>query len=504
MNEDAAALELFRKACGLSTPLALECAEASRALTLTAGTTRAFDSPFVLVGRDPRSDLFLNDGEVSQRHALLFAIAGRVFVTDLKSRAKIYWEGEEAPRSRGWFDPNQFIQVGPYRIRWTGFDPSEHQHDAQPDPFLPLDTECVDAGPLPRAALELPIRVGDGSSLWPMEGRLALVGRFGDCQLVLSDDSISTFHAALVQTPSGVWVVDLMTREGVYVNGVPVRWAWLGDGDALRLGRFTFILRYETPPLSISRQDVPLEAGARRAGHPGTELAVRGGQPDSARSALAVRSGSRSLAELNPVPTPPSVEPTALVPSGGAVWEPASTYAPNPMAMWQQQMQLMESFHRDMILMVQMFAAMHREQLASVRFELDRVQQLTRKLSALQSKLGQQPGSEHAGGTADLGQPSQEHGPIPATDRKKRDRKPASEEPRHASNRTEPKSPRPAGGPDVVSPKTRSTQGSVPPGSDGTSDQDPAQIHAFLTERIAKLQRERQGYWERILSALNN
>ena len=36
---------------------------------------------------------------------------------DLQSRTKVYWEGEESPRDRGWLDPGQFIQVGPYRIR---------------------------------------------------------------------------------------------------------------------------------------------------------------------------------------------------------------------------------------------------------------------------------------------------------------------------------------------------------------------------------------------------
>ena len=55
--------------------------------------------------------------------------------------------------------------------------------------------------------------------------------------------------------------------------------------------------------------------------------------------------------------------------------------------MWQQQMRLMESFHNDMIMMVQMFFAMHREHLASAREELDRVEQLTRELSALQARL---------------------------------------------------------------------------------------------------------------------
>src|SRR5208282_1478813 len=129
-------------------------------------------------------------------------------------------------------------------------------------------------GPVLRAALELPIRVGDGPSLWPVEGELALVGRSERCQLVLTEDSISRFHAVLVPTPAGVWVVDLLAREGVHVNGQRVRWAWLADGDTLRLGRFTFILRYETPPDELTRQDVPLEAGASPAEQPGTELAV--------------------------------------------------------------------------------------------------------------------------------------------------------------------------------------------------------------------------------------
>ena len=57
-------------------------------------------------------------------------------------------------------------------------------------------------------------------------------------------------------------MVDLLAREGVLVNGQRVRWAWLADGDTFRIGSFTFILRYETPPEQITRQDVPLEAGA--------------------------------------------------------------------------------------------------------------------------------------------------------------------------------------------------------------------------------------------------
>ena len=79
---------------------------------------------------------------------------------------------------------------------------------------------------------------------------------------MLTDESVSKFHAAPVRTPLGVWVIDLLAREGTYVNGERVSWAWLSDGDTLRIGSFTFILRYESPPKGISRDEVPLTSGA--------------------------------------------------------------------------------------------------------------------------------------------------------------------------------------------------------------------------------------------------
>jgi len=499
MNEQA--LERFRKACGLSAPLVLECEDPSR--SATASADRTFDCPFVLVGRHPRSELLLEDGQVSRRHAFLQAIAGRILVTDLQSRGKVYWEGEEAPRSQGWLDQAGFIQVGPYRIRRSGCGVSENQEGVSPAGLAPFDQEGHDADPVLRAALELPIRVNDGPSLWPVQGQLAMVGRSDLCQLVLTDDSVSRFHAALVPTPSGLWVVDLLAREGLHVNGERVRWAWLADGDTLRMGRFTFIVRYETPPDQTTRQDVPLEAGASPAERPGTELAVSMGHSDNGRSALAVRPGGRSRAGLKVVTSPPTFMSAALVPSGGEVWEPAIPSPPIPGAIWQQQIQLMELFHNDMILMVEMFVAMHREHLASVRDELGKVQHLTRELGALQAKLAESSESADASLTAGVDRPFQERGPVGDKDRRKRYKKFVLKEPRRASNRTESKPPKAAGGPGVTRPKVPSAKGPRPTVSDGSSAQDSAQIHALLTQRITELQRERQGYWQRILSAIN-
>ena len=82
--------------------LRLPSSARDQALRRTGSAGRTFDCPFVLIGRDRRSGLFLDDGQVSRRHALLQAVDGQVFVFDLQSRSKVCWEGEDAPRAHGW------------------------------------------------------------------------------------------------------------------------------------------------------------------------------------------------------------------------------------------------------------------------------------------------------------------------------------------------------------------------------------------------------------------
>ena len=97
-------------------------------------------------------------------------------------------------------------------------------------------------------------------SAWVMvrrSGGLRADSRWRDvrtiCQFVLTDDSVSKFHAALIRTPLGVWVIDLLAREGTYVNGERVSWAWLGDGDT-----FANRLVYVHPSLrNAARADQP-------------------------------------------------------------------------------------------------------------------------------------------------------------------------------------------------------------------------------------------------------
>jgi pSer/pThr/pTyr-binding forkhead associated (FHA) protein len=496
-------LELFRRACGLSKPLSLECEPLGQPDVDPA--QYCFDGPFVLIGRDPRSDLVLNDPQVSRRHAFFQAIAGRVFCIDLESRTKLYWEGESGPRSRGWLDQRRRLAVGPYGLRWAGSEASPVIESVLPNPLESRQSGAGEPHPSPLAGLVLPIRTGEEEPLWRLQSSLALIGRCGACQLTLSDDSVSRYHAVLVHTSSGVWVVDLWAREGVLVNGVKVRWAWLADGDTLRIGRFTFILRYEFPPDRISRLDAPLDAGASPSVSevpltpaPAQITAATSHGRGTALAARAVNNSSLPAPAAAAFPRSSRV----LVPTLEPGWEPAVQYPPGQLAIWQQQMQMMESFHNDMILMVQMFVAMHREHLSSVCHELDRVQELTRELSLLQDKLTPKPGSVQVAPGPAMAKPKEKPRSSP---RARPDPLRGVVDPAKQAKPKKPAAKTTADGVSVPvnAPPARLVADKVNEPSDGgTPALDDAELHAILTKRITDLQRERQGYWQKILGAI--
>ncbi len=491
------ALEIFRDACGLRAPLALECRGADR--TIEGFDTHRLDYPFATVGRDPRSDLVLQGAEVSRLHAIFQVVEGRVFCIDLNSRTQLRWEGEAERRAHGWLEPGGTVWIGSHGIRATGIERSGDLATQCLDPLGSSASDATDAHEPPRAGLELPIRMGAGEQLWQMDGRLALVGRSESCQIMLRDASVSRFHASLLRTSKGVWIVDLQSREGVVINGVRVKWAWLEDGDTVRIGQFSFILRYEAPPAPICREVVPLEAGASPAVPGVTGRSGKGG------TTLAVRAPSRPATPARVTKPSPALTPDLVVPASASQWEQGIAVPPQQLAMWQQQMQMMESFHQDMILMVQMFVAMHREHRVAIRDELDRVQKLTKKLSVLQKKLTQTAGSDEENRSQGAERPEPVVGKPDRSGRNGTTRDqgvwPPGDEKPGQSRSAQPPAAQPNSG--AGTPVTTSTDHARKAAGSPATPASHAELHSHLTQRIAELQRERQSYWQRILSAIS-
>jgi adenylate cyclase len=88
---------------------------------------------------------------------------------------------------------------------------------------------------------------GEERSFVMTGGRLRL-GRGSDNDVVLSDVSVSRYHAEILREPNGWSIHDLQSTNGVEVNRVPVERAPLAGGDLLTIGSFEMRLDAEEPP----------------------------------------------------------------------------------------------------------------------------------------------------------------------------------------------------------------------------------------------------------------
>lgn len=72
---------------------------------------------------------------------------------------------------------------------------------------------------------------------------ITVAGTRRSSHIRLKSRSISRAHAVFVNTTSGVYVRDLCSREGTFVNDAKITEIELRDGDELRLGKFRFRFR---------------------------------------------------------------------------------------------------------------------------------------------------------------------------------------------------------------------------------------------------------------------
>lgn len=106
----------------------------------------------------------------------------------------------------------------------------------------------------------------------------AVVGRSPEAHLRIGDPWISSMHAMFERRDDGLWVVDLESRNGVFVAGERVGEARVPDGTVVRLGRTEVqfdAARGRTAELpAAAERDVPRPArretarGAVRAARP--------------------------------------------------------------------------------------------------------------------------------------------------------------------------------------------------------------------------------------------
>jgi pSer/pThr/pTyr-binding forkhead associated (FHA) protein len=479
-------LSPFLEACGASEGLRL----AVQAPGHEEESGPALRQPYAVVGRGSGADIVLDDPGVSRpRHAYLQFLGGRVFCLDLGSRTGIHWPA--GPQLQGWLDPDDTLRLGSSRVRLlNGGDPMAA---GEPDRTDPLAAGSLASDTV--VPFNLEFRIGARRQLvWRPDRLLTLVGNDPGCKFWLRSKHISRFHCSLVHTRAGLWVVDLLSREGVYLNGSRIRCARLCPNDEVRVG--PFILRVG--------QEVTAEPGGQQMSSSDTYVPPALPAPASTEAPLGVaQTFPQALVAEAAKPVEPRIAGVQL-----------STVI-GQFALMQQQM--FDQFQQALGMMVQMFRGLFEDQKAQVRQELEHVRALTIELHTLQAQLNlhtlanqqranasaQAPAAqpEVSAETAAMAEvaslhPSPAPEPVDAIDDLEEACLVSPAEaltPELAASDSAP-GPAPAVEETVaaaVFPSPEATPRAAPP--------DPEKVHAWLLERMAVIQKERQGRWQKIM-----
>ncbi|MFC4607517.1 FHA domain-containing protein [Streptomyces maoxianensis] len=225
-----------------------------------AGSTVMSPSRDYRVGRDPLSDIVIDDVRVSWHHAVLRPQADHWTIEDEDSTNGTYADGM---RIREW-------GVGPGSVIRFG---------------NPADGPCavlVDRGAPPAAqaparpsAVSMPSATGtfrQPTTVRPLSARTVRIGRGPDNDLVIDDLVVSRQHAELRALPDGTYeIADLGSHNGTYLNGQPVDRALVSPSDIVGIGHSAFCLvgdqlqeYVDTGEVSLDVQDLAVSVDRGR------------------------------------------------------------------------------------------------------------------------------------------------------------------------------------------------------------------------------------------------
>ncbi|MDX3605956.1 MULTISPECIES: FHA domain-containing protein [Streptomyces] len=218
------------------------------------------------VGRDPESDIVIDDDRVSWHHAILHPEDG-------------HWTLEDEDSTNGTYTAGRRIRASDVgagsEIRFG--NPSDGPRAVLLGREPPAATPSTDR---PSAVL-MPAATGtfrQPTTVRPLPAKTVRIGRDAGNDLVIDDLAVSRHHAELRALADGTYeIVDLGSHNGTFLNGQPVARGPVGPGDIVGIGHSAFCLVgdslqefVDTGEVSLDVQDLEVTVG--RAGKGGKTL----------------------------------------------------------------------------------------------------------------------------------------------------------------------------------------------------------------------------------------
>lgn len=218
------------------------------------------------LGRGDSCDMQILEGHVSRLHARLETMGDCVWLKDLESSNGSYVNGERLIGAMRvyhgdelTFDISRYQLIGDHPdltpIRPVSavaeafeFDPelSEEPPPLAPE-VPPVEPAAVVADDETEGPYLLGIAGGVAERRYPLNLGQHLVGRAPDVEIHLPEPSVSLRHAEIDVRADGVFITNLISTNGVQVNGQDVNIQRLEPGDQVQLGRAVLEYRHPDP-----------------------------------------------------------------------------------------------------------------------------------------------------------------------------------------------------------------------------------------------------------------
>ena len=205
----------------------------------SSGASVSFFGGSVTIGRDPSSNLCINDANVSRAHAQLTDNGREVVLRDLNSTNGTMVNGRRIADAI--IRPGDVIHVGNSQVRLSeaqqtpGYAvPGAYSHQPPPSSRRERYPNRLESGP---RAYSLQVTSGQSAGVSVSFSRGSIiVGRDPSSNLCVNDMQVSRSHVQLTHNGREVVLRDLNSTNGTTLNGRHVAQAVIRPGDVIGLG----------------------------------------------------------------------------------------------------------------------------------------------------------------------------------------------------------------------------------------------------------------------------
>ncbi len=212
--------------------------------------TYKMEQEAIFIGRDRANFIVLNSKRVSRQHAEIRFEEGNFFIVDLGSGNGTYLNSQRlAPKEKMLLRNSDKIHIEDFDLLF-----SSNTSAVQPDFGDITDTDVLEFKMLKKLlravdkenAPVLEVVGGDHSGKrFILEGKTqeAAIGRDPACEFHIDSEVISRKHARIIKKWDTVTLIDLASKNGVYINDTRIREQVLNDGDRILLGTLPLVFR---------------------------------------------------------------------------------------------------------------------------------------------------------------------------------------------------------------------------------------------------------------------